>query len=60
MEVNNSYRSVAAGDWKEKVDWCYKNLYHGGHYEPTWRTEYPFIYFDDEQEYVAFLLRFGK
>jgi hypothetical protein len=44
--------------WSEIVHWCYKNLYHGGHYEPNWHTNgYETIYFTDPKEYTLFLLR---
>lgn len=59
MEIKLIYRDLAAGAWDEKIAWCRDNLYHGGHYEPKWHMHYPFIEFEDEQEYVAFLLRFG-
>lgn len=58
MEIKLVHRHMAAGAWDEKVDWCRENLYHGGNYEPRWYMAYPFIVFEDEQEYVAFLLRF--
>ena len=46
--------------WSEIVHWCYKNLYHGGHYEPNWHTNgYETIYFTDEKEYTLFLLRWS-
>ena len=46
--------------WSEIVNWCYKNLYHGGHYEPNWHTNgYETIYFTDPKEYTLFLLRWA-
>lgn len=59
IEVKKTYRHLAAGQWKEKVKWCREHLYHGGHYEPKWGTQYPFIVFEDEQEYIWFVLRWG-
>ena len=59
MEIKLVHRYMAAGQWDEMINWCRENLYPGGHYEPNWHMAYPFIEFDDEQEYVAFLLRFG-
>lgn len=59
MEVRLIHRYMAAGNWEEMIAWCNENLYHGGHYEPKWRIAYPFIEFEDEKEYVAFVLRFG-
>jgi len=44
-------------NWDEKVAWCEENLYHGGHYEPNWYLRYPWIEFDNEQDYVWFTLR---
>ena len=53
----------AAGDgsgaWDEKIKWCQENLYHGGHYEPKWCSQYPYIFFEDEQEYAWFMLRWS-
>lgn len=57
IEAKKVHRVVASGQWQEMVDWCYSNLYHGGHYEPKWHTQYPFIVFEDEGEYAWFLLR---
>jgi len=46
--------------WSEIVHWCYKNLYHGGHYEPNWHTNnYDTIYFEDPKEYTLLLLRWA-
>ena len=59
METRTTYRDVAAGEWQEKVTWGYENLYPGGHYEPKWYTNYPFIVFEDEKEYAWFLLRWS-
>jgi hypothetical protein len=51
------YRHFAAGNnWEEKLAWCRENLYHGGHYEPNWSAQYPFIVFEDEKEYAWFSL----
>ena len=47
------------GQWGEMVEWCRKNLYHGGHYEPYWSAIYPSFYFTDEKEYTLFLLRWS-
>jgi len=57
MEIKTIYRHQAANDWDEKVKWCQENLYHGGYYEPKWYLRYPWIEFDDEQEYIWFTLR---
>lgn len=43
--------------WDEITQWCMQYLYHGGHYEPNWWADYPFIYFTDEKEYMLFTLR---
>jgi hypothetical protein len=51
------YRDMAASQWDEKVKWCANNLYNGGHYEPNWQTQYPFIIFTDEKEFAWFKLR---
>lgn len=60
MKVETVYRHYAGANyWKEKVDWCKENLYHGGHYEPKWHTQYPFIVFEDESEYAWFMLRWS-
>jgi hypothetical protein len=54
------YQHLAiGGNFEEKVNWCKKNLYHGGHYEPKWQVKYPYIWFNDEKEYVLFLLRWA-
>jgi hypothetical protein len=45
--------------FKEMEQWCYENLYHGGHYEPNWSVSYPDFYFRDEREYTLFLLRWS-
>ena len=47
--------------WDDIIDWCQKNLYHGGHYEPKWYTHngYETIYFTDPKEYTLFLLRWS-
>jgi hypothetical protein len=58
-EVAVFYRDMAAGAWDEKADWCKENLYHGGHYEPGWYLRYPWIEFDNEDEYFMFKLRWG-
>ena len=50
---------IGSGQWDEKVQWCRENLYHGGHYEPNWRILYPYIEFDNEKEYVWFMLRWS-
>jgi hypothetical protein len=60
IEVKRVYRYMAASQWHDMVKWCSENLYHGGHYEPSWDKQYPFIVFDDEQEYAWFLLRWGE
>ena len=59
MKEEIVYRDMAAGNWDEKIAWCVLNLYHGGHYEPKWHTQYPFIVFNDEQEYAWFMLRWS-
>jgi hypothetical protein len=59
MEWKKIYRNMAADAWDEKTQWCKENLYHGGHYEPNWHTNYPFIEFTDEKEYHWFLLRWS-
>ena len=59
MKINSwQYNGVAP--WSEIVHWCFKNLYHGGHYEPNWYTNgYETIYFKDEKEYLMFLLKWS-
>jgi hypothetical protein len=59
IELKPSYLHMAAGHWKDKVEWCMTNLYHGGHYEPNWNTSYPYIVFKDQNEYLLFCLRWG-
>lgn len=60
-EAKAVYRHLVAGSgaWDEKIKWCMENLYHGGHYEPNWRSQYPYIFFEDEQEYTWFMLRWS-
>lgn len=62
-EAKTVYRYLAAGGGSDtyaaKIKWCEENLYHGGHYEPKWRTQYPFIVFEDEKEYIWFMLRWS-
>lgn len=53
------FDSVSMAQWQEMVEWCYKNLYHGGHYEPNWGCQYPSFYFRDEKEYTLFLLKWS-
>lgn len=53
------FDSVTMAQWQEMADWCYNNLYHGGHYEPNWYHEWPTFYFTDEKEYTLFLLRWS-
>ena len=50
---------VSMAQWQDMVDWCYNNLYHGGHYEPNWHCEWPTFYFWDEKEYLLFCLRWS-
>lgn len=50
---------VSMAQWHAMTDWCYENLYHGGHYEPNWRHQYPTFYFTDPKEYTLFLLRWS-
>jgi len=45
--------------WARMLQWCFDNLYHGGHYEPNWTAQYPSFYFWDEKEYTLFLLRWS-
>ena len=60
MSVNTFYAAAQGSDkFHEMTDWCMKNLYHGGHYEPNWYAVFPFIYFKDEKEYAVFLLRWS-
>ena len=59
MEVKTVYRVFAAVNWHEMIAWCSENLYHGGYYEPKWYRKYPFIVFEDEQEYAWFMLRWS-
>jgi len=60
MKLDNLYRAHRGDNsWYSLIQWCEKNLYHGGNYEPTWRPEYPFIYFADEKEYMLFVLRWS-
>ena len=58
-----SYSFYAAAQGRNRfdqmTDWCYKNLYHGGYYEPNWHAEFPYIYFTDEQEFTWFNLRWA-
>lgn len=59
MSNRHKFEFHAGGNWNKMVIWCQENLYHGGHYEPKWYTGYPYLYFDDETEYTAFLLRWA-
>ena len=60
MTEETLYQYLVPRDtWYEKVDWCKDNLYHGGNYDPKWFTKYPFIVFEDEQEYAWFMLRWS-
>jgi hypothetical protein len=55
--INGKYRYVG---WKPCIDWCMKHLYHGGHYEPKWHYIGEGVFeFEDESEYLAFLLRWS-
>ena len=54
-----SFDGVSMAQWQEMADWCYENLYHGGHYEPNWSHQYPTFYFKDPKEYTLFLLRWS-
>lgn len=53
----NSVDMFRDGRWAEMIQWCQDHLYHGGYYEPNWTAQYPTFYFDDEKEYMLFLLR---
>jgi hypothetical protein len=53
------FDSITFEQLREMVTWCQENLYHGGHYEPNWHAQYPTFYFQDEQEYTLFLLRWS-
>ena len=53
----NSVDMFRDGRWAEMIAWCQNHLYHGGHYEPNWHAQYPTFYFNDEKEYIMFLLR---
>jgi hypothetical protein len=55
----NSVDMFRDGRWAEMIQWCQDNLYHGGYYEPNWTAQYPTFYFDDEKEYMLFLLRWS-
>lgn len=46
-------------EWNERVMWCANTLHHGGHYEPNWYIQYPYLVFEDEQEYAWYMLRWG-
>ena len=50
---------VSDRQWREMVEWCRQNLYHGGHYEPNWGFQWPSFYFHNEKEYTMFLLRWA-
>ena len=46
--------------WDDIIGWCMDNLYHGGHYEPNWYSNWhETIYFKDPKEYTLFLLRWS-
>ena len=46
--------------WGPCIHWCMENLYHGGHYEPKWHYLSEGVFeFEDEQEYLAFLLKWA-
>ena len=50
--------------WGDMVHWCEKNFNKPGIlniplYGRTWLQYYPTFYFRDEQQYIAFLLRWA-
>jgi hypothetical protein len=50
---------IERGDIKEfgkRVQWLKDNLYHGGYYEPKWYVNGDTYCFQDEKEYLHFLL----
>jgi hypothetical protein len=52
------YNGVAP--WDDIIGWCMDNLYHGGHYEPNWYSNWhETIYFRDPKEYTLFLLKWA-
>ena len=53
------FDGVSIAQWQDMAEWCYNNLYHGGHYEPNWSHQYPTFYFTDEKEYLLFCLRWS-
>ena len=53
------FDSVSMAQWQEMAEWCYNNLYHGGHYEPNWHHQYPCFYFTNEKEYLLFCLKWA-
>ena len=53
------FDSLNLGLFYEMIAWCRDNLYHGGHYEPDWWTEYPTFYFRNEKEYMFFCLKWS-
>lgn len=53
------FNSISSKEFWEIVEWCQKNLYHGGHYEPEWYYEYPTFYFRNEKDYTLFALRWA-
>jgi hypothetical protein len=53
------FDGIDSARWREIIAWCQRNLYHGGHYEPNWRVNYPTFYFTDQREYTLFLLRWA-
>lgn len=53
------FDGIGMPQWSAMVEWCYENLYHGGHYEPNWHHQWPTFYFRDEREYTLFLLRWA-
>lgn len=59
MEFATRRCVVIGANWEEPLQWCKDHLYHGGHYEARWSFSYPVFQFEDEQEYLAFVLRWS-
>jgi len=61
MKIDNLYRARGRGSWYEMVSWCQTNLwpeiYDGC--KPTWYPEYPFFYFENEEDCILFTLRWS-
>jgi hypothetical protein len=59
MTKDYTYIEMSPNRFDKMNKWCAENLYHGGHYEPKWYSQFPFIVFYNKKEYILFLLRWA-